>query len=234
MRKLVVVCGLLALLVLLPVVPLPAQDQQSPSDQNQTSSDQTQTPPGQTKPVKAERTYPITKYELSGGYAFRTYYPIIEAKTLHLNGWYASLDYNRLTWLGVVAEAVGTGINQSGINNVDGGLYGKTSVYTFLVGPQVYPFRHRKLTPFGHFLYGVGYYRNVTASYGGFQGGDHDSVVRAWEAGGGLDLSFKERWAVRVIQVDTTSANFYPNTSSYTNRSLLRFSVGIVYHFGQR
>jgi hypothetical protein len=235
MRKLAVICGLFALFVPSPLAPLFAQDQQSSSsDQNQTPPAQTQTPPGETKPVKAKRVYPLTKYELSGGYAFRTYYPNIEPKTLHLNGWYASLDWNLFTRLGIVGEAVGTGINQSGINNINGGLYGNTAVYTFLVGPQVYPLRHRKLTPFGHFLYGAGYYRNVVAPYGGFQGQVNTSWVHAWEAGGGLDLSFKEHWAVRLFQMDTTSANFFANTTAFTNRGLTRISVGIIYHFGQR
>lgn len=236
MRKLAVICGLLALFLLAPLAPLFAQDQQSSSsDQNQAPSDQTQSSPEETKPVKAKRVYPTTKYELSGGYAFRTYYSEIEPTTLHLNGWYSSLDWNRFTWLGIAGEAAGTGINQSGVNNINGGLYGKTTVYTFLVGPQVYPFRHHhKLTPFGHFLYGAGYYRNVVAPYGGFHGQVNSSLVRSWEAGGGLDLSFKEHWAVRVFEMDTTSANFFANTNAYTNRGLTRVSAGIIYHFGQR
>ncbi len=231
MRKLAVVCGLLVFVLPLPA-PLLAQDQQSPSGESQTPSDQN--PPEETKPAKAKPIYPAKKYELAGGYALRTYYAPFEPNALHLNGWFASLDYNRFTWLGFTGEAVGGGINQSGVNNIDGGLYGKTSVYTLLIGPQVYPFRHHKVTPFAHFLFGAGYYRNVTSSYGGFPGGNHDSLVRAWEVGGGLDLAWRQRWTIRLVQLDTTSANFFSNTSTYANRSLIRFSVGVVYHFGHR
>jgi hypothetical protein len=231
MSKRAAVCGLWVLFVLPSLVPLSGQDQQSPGE-GQAPSGQTSTE--ETKPAKPKRIYPITKYELAGGYAFRTYYSPFESSTMHLNGWFASLDYNRFTWLGFTGEAVGTGINQSGINNINGGLYGNTTVYTFLVGPQVYPFRHHKVTPFGHFLIGLGFYRNVTSSYGGFPGGNHDSLVRAWEAGGGLDLALREHWTIRLIQVDTTSANFFSNTSTYANRSLIRFSVGVSYHFGKR
>jgi hypothetical protein len=233
MSKLAVVCGLFVLLIPSPLAPLLAQDQQSSSAQTQTPSDQNHqtSTSAETKP-KAKRVYPVTKYELSSGYAFRTYYSNLQPNTLHLHGWYASFDWNHFTWLGIVGDVVGTSINQSGINNISGGLFGKTTIYTFMVGPQFYPLRHRKLTPFGHFLFGAGYYRNTVNAYGGFLGQTHDSLVHAWQAGGGVDFSFKERWAVRLVQIDTTSANFFSNTN--TNRSLLRVSVGVVYHFGHR
>jgi hypothetical protein len=220
MKKLAVVCGLFVLFVAPAFTPLMAQDQQQPSDQNQTPSEET-------KPAKEKRIYTVSKYELSGGYAFRTYYSPSLA-TLHMNGWYASFDYNRFTWLGFVGEAVGTGYTQGLLN-------GQTKIYTFQGGPQVYPFRHHKLTPFGQFLYGIGYYRLSVAPYGGFAANTIDYVVSSWQAGGGLDLALKkENWGVRLVQFDFTSANFYPNTTTYTNRGLLRISAGIVYHFGNR
>jgi len=220
MKKLAVVCGLLALFVIPALAPLVAQDQQPQSEQNQAPSEET-------KPAKPKRKYTVSKYELSGGWAFRTYYAP-SLTTLDTNGWYASFNYNRLTWLGIIGEAVGTGYNQGGLN-------GKTKIYTFMAGPQIYPLRHRKLTPFGHFLYGLGYYRQSISPYGGYMGNTIEYTAGAWEAGGGVDLALKnERWGVRLVQVDWTSANFLPNTTTYTNRGLLRFSVGVVYHFGKR
>jgi len=219
MRKLAVVCGLLTLLVLPALAPLMAQDQQQPSDQNQN--------PEETKPAKEKRVYTASKYELSGGYAYRTYYSP-SLTTLHMNGWYASFDYNRFKWLGFVGEAVGTGYTQGLLN-------GQTKIYTFQAGPQLYPLGRHKLTPFGHFLYGIGYYRLSVSSYGGYAANTIDYVVSSWEAGGGVDLALKkEHWAVRLIQFDFVSANFYPNSMAYTNRGLLRFSTGVVYHFGKR
>jgi hypothetical protein len=217
MKKLAVVCGFLFFMPML--APLTGQEQQPPSDQNQAPSEET-------KPAKEKRTFPITKYELSGGWAFRTYYAP-SLTTLGTNGWYASLDYNKFTWLGFVAEGVGTGYTQGLLN-------GQTKIYTFQAGPQLYPLRHRKLTPFGHFLYGVGYYRLSVAAYGGFAANTITYVVGSWQAGGGLDLALRQQWAVRLIQFDYMTANFYPNTAAYTNRGLLRFSTGVVYHFGKR
>lgn len=214
MRKLAAICGLLALFV----VPAMAQDQSS-SDQSQPSSEQT-------KPAKAKRTYTTPKFELSGGYAYRTYYST-DGATLGMNGWYGSFDDNLKRWIGLTAEAVGVGKNE-------GSLYGDTHIYTFLVGPQIYPLTHRKLTPFGQVLIGVGYYRNVVPPFGDYPGKTTTSTVRAWQGGGGLDLKVSEHWSVRLVQVDFGSANFFPNTSSYVNRSMHRVSVGVVYHFGRR
>jgi hypothetical protein len=219
MRKLAVVCGLFMLFVLPALTPLRAQDQQTPSDQSENPSEET-------KPPKPKRTYGVSKYELSGGYAFRTFYAP-SLTTLDMNGWYASFDWNKFTWLGFVGEAVGTGYTQGLLN-------GQTRIFTFQAGPQVYPLRHRKLTPFGHFLYGLGYYRQSISSYGGYAANSIQYTTSSWEGGGGLDLALKERWAVRLIQFDFVSANLVPASSTYTSRGLLRFSVGVVYHFGKR
>jgi len=226
MRKRAVVCGLFVLFVAPAFTPLLAQRQQPPADQSQAPSDQSQSSSEQTQPSKAKRKYVNPKYELSGGYALRNYYSP-NGNTLHMNGWYASFDYNWFSWFGVTGETVGTYHNEGGLN-------GDTNIYTLLIGPQFYPLRHRKLTPFGHFLYGAGWYRNSVGTYGGFPGRTVDTVVSSWELGGGLDLALKGHWGVRVVQIDTTHADFHPNTSSFTNRSLFRFSAGITYHFGQR
>ena len=220
MKRLAVVCGLFTLFVMPVLAPLMAQDQQQPSDQNQAPSEET-------KPAKEKRTYTVSKYELSGGWAFRTYYAP-SLTTLGMNGWYGSFDYNKFTWLGFIGEAVGTSYNQGGLN-------GTTRLYTFQAGAQVYPLRHRKLTPFGQFLYGLGYYHQSIPSYGGYASNTLQYVVGSWEAGGGLDIALKkEQWGVRLVQVDFVSANFLPNTTTYDNRGLLRISTGIVYHFGKR
>jgi len=225
MRKLVVFCGLTALLFLSASKMVRAQDQQSeqqPSDQNQTE---------ETKPAKPKPVYKISKYELSAGYSYRTfYYPnqVTETgATAHMNGWYGSLDWNRFRWLGIIGEATGTTSNQGVLN-------GDQSIYSFLVGPQIYPFRHHRLTPFGHFLYGAGWYRDSVNPFSGHRGATYDSVVRSWEAGGGIDLSLNERWGVRLFQFDVMSADFLPATSTLMNATLKRVSFGVVYHFGKR
>lgn len=218
MRKLAVICGLVVLFV----APAIAQDQPQ--------TDQSQAPSEQTEPVKPKRTYTTPKFELSGGYAYRTYYSN-DGTTLGMNGWYVSFDDNLRSWIGVVGEVVDTGKNQGIVQGIN---LGDTHIYTFMVGPQIYPLKHHKLTPFGHFLYGAGYYRNTVGSLSGYGGSATNLVVRDWQGGGGLDLNVSQRWAVRLVQFDVGSANFFPNTSNFTNSTMKRVSVGIVYHFGQR
>jgi len=218
MKKLAVICGLMALFV----VPAIAQDQPQ--------SDQNQAPPEQTEPVKPKRMSVTPRFEVSAGYAYRTYYSNDGTK-LGMNGLYGSLDYNLRSWIGVAGEVVGVAQNQGISQNI---VYGDTQIYTFMVGPQVYPLRHHKLTPFGHYFYGAGYYRNSVPPVGGFGSRVNNIVVRGWQAGGGLDLNVSRRWAVRLIQFDVGSANFYPNTSTFVNSLMKRVSVGIVFHIGQR
>jgi hypothetical protein len=218
MRKLAAICGFLALFIVPAMTPLIAQEQPQ--------TDQSQTPPEQTPPAKPKRTHATPKFELSAGYAHRTYYST-DLTTLGTNGWYVSFEDNFKRWIGLDADVADTGENQ-------GFILGNTHIYTFLVGPQVYPLGHRKLSPFGHFFYGAGYYRDDVPPCCGYRGNAITSLVRVWQGGGGLDLNLSQHWGVRVVQVDVASGNFFPNTSTYTNRSMLRVSAGVVYRFGQR
>jgi len=215
MKKVVGLCGLLALFA----VPAMAQDQ-PPADQNQP-------PAAQTAPAKVKRIYVTPKFEISGGYTLRTYYATTGA-TLDMNGWFGSFDDNLKSWLGVEAEGTGARKNQGGLNT------GNAEIYTLLGGPKIFPFRHHKLTPYGHFLFGLGYYENVVPPYGGYPGTTNTYAVYAWQAGGGIDYNLSRHWGIRVVQVDFGSANFYPNTANYTNRGTHRVSFGFVYRFGQR
>jgi len=231
MRKVAVICGLAGLFVLSAISSSRAQDQ-PPPEQGQAPSDQGQTPEGQTEPVKVKRTSTVPKFQISAGYANRSYYAtdglgLRVPGSIGTNGWYASFEDNLKKWIGVVGEVVDTGKNQ-------GTILGTTHIYTFLVGPQVYPLGHRKVSPFGQFLYGVGFYDDKVPPCCGSNGNDITSTVRAWAGGGGLDLNLKEHWAVRLLEIDFTSANFFPSTQTYTNRTLRRVSVGVVYRFGKR
>jgi opacity protein-like surface antigen len=217
MRKLVGLCGLLALLI----VPAMAQDQPA-ANQDKTAS-------APTPPVKVKRTYTTPKFELSAGYTYRSYYSSIG--TLGMNGGYGSLEYNLKRWLGVEAEALGVGKNQGFL---DGVPFGDTHIFTLLVGPRIYPLGHRRLTPFGHFLYGAGYYRNAVPTFAGIPSSVATSAVLAWEAGGGLDYNLSQRWGIRMIQADFGSANFSTSNSPSKNQGSHRFSVGFVYRFGKR
>jgi len=224
MKKRAVICSLLALFVVPAMAPLVAQDQPP--------TDQSPTPTEQTEPVKVKRTHPTPKFEISAGYAYRKYYapdgPAVGVPgSIGMNGWYVSFNDNLRRWIGIAGEAVDTGTNQ-------GLLLGDTHIYTFMAGPQIYPLGHRKISPFGHFFYGGGYYRDKIAPFQEFGGNTITSLVRVWEGGGGLDMNLSQHWGVRLIEVDVGSANFFPSTQTFTNSTMKRVSVGVVYRFGQR
>jgi opacity protein-like surface antigen len=178
-----------------------------------------------------KRTYITPKFELSGGYSRRSYYSPLG--TIGMNGWFGSLDYNWKRWLGVEGEGTGAGKNL-GFSEAEGLPLGALHIYTFLVGPKIYPLGHRKLTPFGHFLYGGAYYRNNGPPFAGLNFQTQTSTVKSWEAGGGIDFNLSSHWGIRLIEADYGSANFFPNTSSYSNQGSHRISFGFVYRFGER
>lgn len=172
-----------------------------------------------TVPARAQK---FARYEVSAGYSLRIYTPP-NYNHVFMNGWYVSGDYNLLSRLGVTA----------GLNGAykDQGLNGNLSIYSVLIGPQVYPFGHRhKLTPFAHVLFGEGFYRNHYPAYGGFPSTVTTDAKSTWEAGGGLDLARTGHWEIRMIQADFGQTRFLGNKS----QANYRVSVGVVYRFGGR
>ena len=211
MKKL---AGLFGLLVML-VVPAMAQD---------TTAAQEKPAPAPEEPAKVKRTYVTPKVELSGGYTFRQYY-VATNTNIGMQGWYASGDYNLYRWLGVEGEVVGVSTNQ-------GIILGDTHIYTFMGGLRITPLGHRKVTPYGHVLYGEGYYRNVTQPLGGHGGATYTNTVSVWEAGGGLDYNVGRHWGIRLVEADFGGGKFL--NTGYSGQGSRRVSVGIVFRFGEK
>lgn len=175
------------------------------------------------KPEPEAKKVSIPRFELSAGYAYRAY-GAYGSRSLAMNGGYGSVDYNWRRWLGAEAEFVGVYKNQ--------GVLGKTDIYTFLVGPRVYPLGHRKLTPFGHALFGLGRYSKAKPTYGGFPAASYHDTALAWEAGGGLDLYLRKHWGVRLIEADMGQTGFAADNPT-RSQGERRISVGIVYRFAE-
>ncbi|HXQ27325.1 MAG TPA: outer membrane beta-barrel protein [Candidatus Acidoferrales bacterium] len=211
MKKL---AGLFGLLVLF-VVPAMAQD---------TTPPQSAPAPAPEEPVKAKRTYVTPKYELSGGYTFRQYY-VATNTNIGMNGWYASGDYNWKRWLGFEGEVVGVSKNQGLVN-------GTTSIYTFMGGVRLNPLGHRKVTPYGHVLYGEGYYRDVVPPCCGHGGATPTDLASTWEVGGGLDYNLGRHLGIRLVEADFGGTKFSNN--GYSSQSSRRVSFGIVFRFGEK
>jgi opacity protein-like surface antigen len=221
MRKLVGLMGLLALCV----TPLLAQDTTTPPDDQTPAAPTAPTAP--TEPVKVKRTYPMSKKEISVGYTHRSYYGPNNA-TIGLNGGYGSFDYNRYRWLAIEGELVGA----VGSFHITGQPRDDLDVITLMGGVRINPLGHHRITPFGHALYGVGANLTAVPEFAGYPGNTSAVVVQSWEAGGGVDFSVNQRWAVRLIQFDYGVAKFLGN--GVPNQSAHRFSFGVVYHLGRK
>ncbi len=218
MTKLV---GLFALLALF-IHPAVAQDTQAPQEEQAPTA-----PTAPTEPAKVKHTYPTPRHEISGGVTYRTYYGP-NATSIGMIGGYGSYVYNFYKWVGLEGEFLGV----SGNLKLPGLPPESLHVFTALAGPKIYPLGHHKLDPFGHFNYGAGILATSVPEFAGYPGNSGAKVVHAWQAGGGLDLSLKSHWAVRVVQFDYGSAKFLGN--NIPNQSSKRVSFGIIYRFGER
>ncbi len=221
--------GLFALLLLV-VVPAVAQDAPPQDSSSQSSSSSSQTTPDENqKPEKKASTLFSPKYEISAGYSHRSFY-VTGYPKIGMNGWVGSFDYNWKSWLGFEGEAQGvykTITSEAAATETP-------SLYTIMGGPQIFPFRHHKLSPFGHFLYGEGYYREGFGPYGGVGTAVNTYFSHAWEGGGGLDVHIKPQWSVRGM-FDYGSTHFTSGSGGSTSgQGSYRFSVGLVYYFGER
>lgn len=212
MRKFAAVCGLLLLCVSTAI----AQDETTPQDQSVPA------PAPAAPPVK--KAPPITpKWEISGGYTSRSNYQPDGAKP-YFNGFYASVDRNVFHWLGAEADFTRTSKNQ-------GVILGNAGVYTFMVGPELFPLGHRKVTVFGHVLFGLGHESITYPPYAGAAQQTNTYNVKAWEAGAGLEWNKWQHWSIRLIEGDFGGANF---TGVKANGGSVRISVGAVYRFGEK
>ncbi len=214
MRKLVVLGGLL----LLSIAPAIAQDQGSAQQEESVPA------PAPEAPVK-KKTPPVTpKWELSAGYTARSNYEKIDGAKPYFNGFYASADRNFFHWLGAEAELTSTWKGR-------GVVLGNSHVSTLMVGPDFYPFGHRKVTLFGHALIGIGRESTTYGPFAGFARQTASTNVRAWEAGTGLEWNKWQHWSIRLIEGDFSGANF---AGVKANGGSIRISAGVAYHWGRK
>jgi len=162
------------------------------------------------------------KIELSAGPTF-TRYTAPSGYYLDMGGWTGSAEYNLRRWIGAEVDASGDYSNKTSL--------GFTSVHKLLAGAELFPFRHHVLTPWGHALFGEGYYRNTIPASGGFPSKLNTDLAFTWMAGVGVDLNVKKRWGVRLLEFDYDPTRFYNNKPSQPS---YRVSVGIICRIGER
>ncbi|MGH9574794.1 MAG: hypothetical protein ACRD40_14855 [Candidatus Acidiferrales bacterium] len=193
----------------------------------ESSSTPSSTPPAHSAEQYNTRTTPML--EVSGGYSYRAYSPT-PSTTVKLNGGFASVDYNLLSWVGIAAEGSAT-VRKEGAQSL--GTSQTLTIFTGLVGPQIYPLRHRKLTVFTHILIGDGYYYTKAPAFGGFSANVTTNSGFAWEVGGGMDVRIKKHWSIRLIEGDYGETSFSV-AGANAHQVGYRISAGIVYLIGEK
>jgi hypothetical protein len=162
-----------------------------------------------------------SKYEVGGGLAYRSF-DNTNGSRLNMVGWTAYGDRHIWKFINLAADFSGTYNRNSN--------FGNTSIYNFLVGPQLYPFGHQhKITVFGQILFGGGALVYHLPTQNGFNPVSTSFAGSSWMGGGGLDWRVRKRWAIRIIQADYEQTRFYSGSPSQGN---YRISVGLVYRFG--
>lgn len=177
-------------------------------------------------PAQAQDTPSL---QISAGYTFRSLAPtMLPGSTLprlSTNGWNAGADYGLRRRLGLALSLDGTYKNN--------GVNGNTSLYSFYVGPRIYPFGHRKLTFFAHLLFGGAYGTIRFPASGGFPASSLSDTSFAFDGGGGLDVSLRHHWGVRFFQLDYESTKLFAGSGT-TRKSNYKVSAGIVYRFSKK
>jgi len=179
------------------------------------------------------------KSEVFGGYS---YFHADGGGSLH--GWNGSVGINLNKWVGVVADVSGHyGSSSTRVSTAIIGLpdlsveaSADSNIHTFLAGPQLSYRKDKRLTPFGHALFGLArVHEKGTATTSGpvlgtttFTFNDTDTGF-AMGLGGGLDVGITRSVALRLIQADYLMTRLNGDTQNNA-----RISVGFVFRFGSR
>ena len=85
-----------------------------------------------------------------------------------------------------------------------------------------------RVIPFAQVLFGGG---RLNASSAGVDAGENGFAMAM---GGGIDLRFRSRFSIRIVQADYLLTRFRSVSGASTKRNNLRLSTGFVFHFGSR
>ena len=172
-----------------------------------------------TIPTLAQETPVI---EVGGGYQYRSF-NVPDGPRLNMNGWQASGDVNITRWLGITADFDGTYKTFGG---------GDNTVYSYMIGPQVYPVGHHMITPYVNALFGGAHFG--FSNCGG--GGCNDSENKfAWGGGGGVDLTVSKHFAIRMAQIEYERTRFFgAGSEGIPFQDNFKIGVGVLIRLGKR
>jgi opacity protein-like surface antigen len=193
-----------------------------------------------------------TPFEIGGGYAYRSFNaqttpnntgdPATEPH-VPMNGWFATVGYNFGSLFGVVTDLDWTRANVP--NNV--GLPGVNTFSSVMVGPQIYPLGHHRITPFAHVEFGL-VHNADNISNTPFLEGENEGACGTVSsgvactftdgsfgiaAGGGVDFSLTHNLAVRLAQFDwEQSRMFEPGAATgNSNQNNWKVKAGVIVRF---
>jgi hypothetical protein len=122
----------------------------------------------------------------------------------------------------------------SGTYDHGGNLFTSTTIYTYQFGPRIYLFGHHRISPFVHGLLGlshgnIGIPADPTdpVDFRAFTETDHGY---SWDAGGGVDLAFRNRWALR-LEADYDQTQLF---GGQPNQNNFKVGVGLIYRIGAK
>jgi opacity protein-like surface antigen len=187
-----------------------------------------------TQAQEAPRVEVFTGYSLvDAGLPFATD-PAAGTARAVLNGWNVSAAVNANRWFGVVGEAGGYYSSSTKTElfkpancvlctgNVDATLH---HIYTFAGGPQV-SIRGNNLNVFAHSLFGGAQTRADLVSIV-VPSAAISSTSFTVIAGGGVDIAFSHRWALRL------QPDYFMTSILNRRQNNFRLSTGVVFRSGQ-
>jgi hypothetical protein len=155
--------------------------------------------------------------EWFGGYSFNRIKPDFLAEGANAHGWHADIVINA-GFIGFVTDISKEYGKSAGTN---------LNMTTFMTGPR-FARRGKNVTWFVHSLYG---YSSISADSDIFgpEIGRFDTSFAFAPAGGGIDVTLKEKLALRVFQYDLISTSFGRGGGQLHSR----VSTGLVLRLGK-
>ncbi|MFY9752252.1 MAG: outer membrane beta-barrel protein [Candidatus Acidiferrales bacterium] len=166
---------------------------------------------------------PAPEWQIGGSLLMRGYQnPYVESRD-YTGGGLFSTEYTVIPrWLSAELQLDATYSNHH--------LEGNGLVASAKIGPQIYPFGHRKVSLYGHILFGEGFAVWWVPRQGGYGEYSRASNALAWQPGIGVDYAWKPHWNIRVLQFDYESTKFFGGNPGQGNYLL---STGLTYHWGE-
>ena len=178
-------------------------------------------------------------FEVNGGYTYMRWQvpPVLvpPPSSYNYNGFNAGAAYNITHLFAAVVDI--SGVYNSQPNTGSGPS--NTHIYSYLLGPRLYPVGHHKLTPFVHALFGISTFDFNAPAFGGSPAFSLSDNAFSFAFGGGLDLKVSRHIAIRLAQLDYQQTRLLHTIATQSqvppdNQNNFKYSGGVVIRFGEK